>query len=149
MKKNSAKLAIIVSEFNPQITEALFSGALEKLKKTHHIAEKNITVVRVPGAVEIPFAAKLLAKSQKYQAIICLGAVIKGETDHYDYVCQQVSFGCQKVMLTFDIPIIFGVLTTQTLQQAKQRSGGKHGHKGEDCADAAISMIALKNSLMS
>ena len=148
MKKTSAsKIAIIVSEFNTDITESLLQGALKKLQKTHGIALKNLAVYKVPGAIEIPFTAKLIAKSKKYQAIICLGAVIKGDTDHYHYVCSQVSNGCQTVMLEFEIPLIFGVLTTNTYLQAKQRSGGKYGNTGEYCADAAIKMIALKKEL--
>lgn len=135
-------IAIIVSEFNQEITHALLQGAY------HHLIEagmdkEHITTLFVPGAVEIPLTAQLLAKNKRFDAIICLGAVIRGETTHYDYVCQQVSTGCQKVMLDFDIPVIFGILTTENEEQALDRIGGKHGHKGKDAAQAALAMIEL------
>ena len=132
-------IAIIVSEFNQAITSKLLSGALERLQ-ARGVAKDHIHVVHVPGAVEIPLTAQLLAKSKKYAAIICLGAVIRGDTDHYDYVCQQVSNGCQKVMLEQELPVIFGILTTNTVEQAEDRVGGKEGHKGHDAADAALVM---------
>lgn len=136
------KIAVVVSEFNSEITEELCDGAQARLLERGVVAE-NITVIRVPGAVEIPLAAKLLAKLKKYHAIICLGAVIRGETSHYDYVCQQVSQGCQQVMLSFDIPVIFGVLTTENEAQALARVGGIEGHKGREAADAALAMVTL------
>lgn len=136
------QFAIIVSEFNSQITNELLKGAQTRLQE-NGVPDKNIFVCKVPGAVEIPLVAKLLAKKQIYQAIICLGAVIRGDTDHYDYVCEQVSQGCQRVMLDFDIPVIFGILTTNTEQQAYDRIGGKEGHKGIDAADAALHMAKL------
>lgn len=132
-------IAIIVSEFNQDITSKLLAGALERLKE-RGIAQEQIYTVKVPGAVEIPLTAQLLAKSKKYSAIICLGAVIRGDTDHYDYVCQQVSNGCQRVMLEQEVPVIFGILTTNTVEQAEDRVGGKEGHKGHDAADAALVM---------
>ena len=144
MKKT---LAIIISEFNNEITGPLLQGTLDRLKNKYKFSENSITIIRVPGAVEIPLAAKLLAKQDCYQAIICLGAVINGQTDHYRYVCEQVSQGCQQVMLECEIPLIFGVLTTQTVKQAKERIGGKHGHKGKDSADAAIQMIEICKKL--
>ena len=140
------QFAIVASLFNQMITDKLLEGALSQLIKSG-IHEENITVVRVPGAVEIPLTAQLFAKSKQYKAIICLGAVIRGDTDHYDYVCQQVSFGCQKVMLEHDIPVIFGVLTTNNLEQAQDRVGGKHGHKGVEAADAALMMTELVERL--
>jgi len=136
------KIAIITSRFNDAITNALKAGAVERLKEKG-IADHQITCVDVPGAIEIPLMAKLLAKQNQYDAIICLGAVIRGETTHYDYVCEQVSFGCQHVMMQFDIPVIFGVLTTENEDQALDRVGGAHGHKGKDAADTALEMIAL------
>lgn len=136
------RFAIVVSEFNGNITEKLLQGASSRLIEKG-IEETKITIIRVPGAVEIPLAAQLLAKSKKYQAIICLGAVIRGDTNHYDYVCEQVSRGCQKVMLDFEIPIIFGVLTTHTMEQAEERVGGKEGHKGIEAADAALTMAEV------
>lgn len=132
--------AIIVSDFNNEITHALRDGAVTRLHD-HGVIESQIKIVHVPGAIEIPLTAALLAKSQKFSAIICLGAVIKGETDHYDYVCQQVSYGCQQAMLQYQVPVIFGILTTSTYEQALDRIGGKHGHKGEEAANAAIQMV--------
>lgn len=140
------KFAIVVSEFNNTITEKLLQGALARLNESGILMD-HITVVRVPGAVEIPLAAQWLAKSAHYRAIICLGAVIRGETSHYDYVCEQVSQGCQRIMLDFSIPVIFGVLTTETEEQAEERTGGTHGHKGKEAADAALSMTALLDRL--
>jgi 6,7-dimethyl-8-ribityllumazine synthase len=101
----------------------------------------------VPGAVEIPFAVQRLAQLNRYDAIIALGAVIRGETTHYDYVCEQVSQGCQRVMLDFDCPVIFGVLTTENEAQALDRVGGNHGHKGKDALDCALQMIAIDHLL--
>jgi 6,7-dimethyl-8-ribityllumazine synthase len=139
MYKN--KFAIIVSRFNEEITEGLLHGAQERFAELN-ISEDALTIIKVPGAVEIPLIAKLLAKQNKYQAIICLGAVIRGETSHYDYVCEQISQGCQRVMLDHEVPVIFGVLTTENEEQAKDRIGGKHGHKGKEAVDAAIEMAA-------
>lgn len=144
----SKRFAIIVSEFNQTITDKLLEGALSRFNE-RGIAKNDIYITHVPGAVEIPFTAQLLAKTKRYQAIICLGSVIQGDTDHYDYVCDQVSQGCQKVMLDYNLPVIFGVLTTHDEQQALERVGGKHGHKGEYCADAAIRMVALAEELAS
>lgn len=144
MKK--IKYAIVASEFNQIITDALLHGALERLEELN-VHKDDITVIRVPGAVEIPLVAQLLAKENKHQAIICLGAVIRGETTHYDYVCEQVSEGCQRVMLDYSIPVIFGVLTTENEEQAQDRVGGAHGHKGKDAVDAAITMVNIVNQL--
>ena len=139
-------IAIVVSEFNQPITNQLLHGTHNRLNQLG-IAPEQIKTVKVPGAVEIPLAAKLLAKTKRYHAIICLGAVIRGETGHYDYVCQQVSYGCQKIMLEAELPIIFGVLTTDNVAQALDRVGGNHGHKGEEAADAALAMIKLIQGL--
>lgn len=139
------KIAVITSRFNEEITEKLKSGSLERLAECG-IKNDQLTVIDVPGAVEIPLIAKQCAR-QKYHAIICLGAVIRGETSHYDYVCEQVSQGCQQVMLEYDIPVIFGVLTTENEEQAFDRVGGAHGHKGRDAVDAALEMITLMNQL--
>jgi len=139
-------VAIVTSQFNQEITDKLLTGALSRLQELE-IPEKKIKVVKVPGAVEIPLTAKLLARSKQYTVIICLGAVIRGDTDHYDYVCQQVSQGCQQVMLEWDIPVIFGILTTDTVEQAEDRVGGKEGHKGRDAADAAIAMVKVIEGL--
>jgi 6,7-dimethyl-8-ribityllumazine synthase len=141
-----ARYAIVASQFNQIITDALLNGALERFAELN-IAEENVTVVKVPGAVEIPLTAQLLAKTNKYQAIICLGAVIRGDTSHYDYVCEQVSQGCQRVMLDYDIPVIFGVLTTENEAQAQERVGGKEGHKGKDAVDTAIAMVSVVDQI--
>lgn len=139
---SSFKLAIITSRFNQEITGKLLSGAKERCAE---LGIKNLMVLHVPGAVEIPLMAQEIAVSQEYDAIIALGAVIRGETSHYDYVCEQVSQGCQKVMMDFAVPVIFGVLTTDDDDQARERVGGKHGHKGRDAVDAACEMICVLN----
>lgn len=136
------RIGIIVSQFNAIITEKLCDGAVSRLTQAG-LTSDNLSIITVPGAIEIPLIAKILAKSRKYQAIICLGCVIRGQTTHYDYVCQQVSHGCQKVMLKFSIPVIFGVLTTENLAQAKARVGGKYGHKGIEAAETALQMIKI------
>lgn len=139
-------IAIVVSEFNKEITSKLLDGALLELTACH-IRDTQIKIVHVPGAVEIPLAAKMLAKQKKFSAIICLGAVIRGETTHYDYVCEQVSHGIQKVMLSFEVPVIFGILTTENEAQAYERAGGIQGHKGKEAVTAALSMIELMQNL--
>jgi len=140
--------ALIVSDFNQDITQELLSGAADELKQ-HGVPISDIAVFHVPGAIELPLVAKWCAKSEKFVAIICLGAVIQGETDHYQYVCQQVSYGCQHVMLTHEVPVIFGVLTVKTEEEAKARIGGQHGHKGREAALAAIHMAELAGQLTS
>lgn len=139
-------VAILVSRFNEEVTDKLCQGALERLQALHFPLEK-ITVIKVPGAVEIPLTAQRLAKTGLYEAIICLGAVIQGETDHYDYVCEQVSQGCQRVALDHDIPVIFGVLTTQNEALALDRVGGKAGHKGKEAVDTAIQMVSVLRAI--
>jgi 6,7-dimethyl-8-ribityllumazine synthase len=139
------KIAIIVSRFNQEITQRLLQGAKERLSEVG-LSHDQFPVIWVPGAIELPLAAQQFAKREEFSAVICLGAVIRGETDHYDYVCQQVSYGCQRVALDFDIPVIFGVLTTENEEQALARTGGAHGHKGREAADAAMEMIALMQS---
>jgi 6,7-dimethyl-8-ribityllumazine synthase len=141
---NHFRIAIVVSRFNTEVTEKLLAGAVTRLDELGITASH---VSWVPGAVEIPIVAQQLAKSQRYDAIIALGAVIRGETTHYDYVCQQVSYGCQKIALDQQLPVIFGVLTTENDEQALERVGGSHGHKGRDAADAAIEMIQLLRTL--
>lgn len=139
-------IAIIVSRFNAEITDSLLQGALARLKELN-VDTKQVPVIQVPGAVEIPLVAKKLAKSERYHAIICLGAVIRGETTHYDYVCDQVSQGCQRVALDYELPVVFGVLTTENKQQALARCGGDHGHKGVDAVDCALEMAELLEKL--
>jgi 6,7-dimethyl-8-ribityllumazine synthase len=141
------KFAIVVSEFNQEIIQALLQGALDRFAELN-IHEENVSVFNVPGAVEIPLTAQLIARQNKHQAIICLSAVIRGETSHYDYVCEQVSAGCQRVMLDYSIPVIFGVLTTENEDQARARVGGEHGHKGREAVDAAVAMVEVVKSLV-
>lgn len=139
-------LAIVVSRFNEEVTLRLLDGALSRAKEAG-FGDKELTVVWVPGAVEIPVTAQRLAQLGIYEAIVCLGAVVRGETTHYDYVCEQVSQGCQQVALQNDVPVIFGVLTTENEEQALDRAGGKHGHKGRDAVDAAREMVAVLRQL--
>ena len=140
--KMTFSIAIVVSRFNFDVTKTLLSGAKDRLKELG-FTDNQITVCWVPGAIEIPLAAQRLAQLGNFEALVALGAVIRGETDHYDYVCQQVSYGCQRVALQNDIPVIFGVLTTAKEEQAVERSGGKHGHKGREAIDAAVEMAAI------
>lgn len=135
-------VAIVVSRFNEQVTHRLCEGAIQRLKELE-IPNELITLVWVPGAVEIPLIAKRLARTNKFAAIITLGAVVRGETGHYDFVCKQVSDGCQQVALDYDLPIIFGVLTTENMEQALDRAGGKHSHKGREAVDAAFEMVSV------
>jgi 6,7-dimethyl-8-ribityllumazine synthase len=136
------RFAIIVSRFNDFIGSKLMEGALDALKR-HGADESQISVFKVPGAFEIPMTAKRLVKSDKYDAIICLGAVIRGATPHFDYVAAEVSKGIAAVSLEGDIPITFGVLTTDNLEQAIERAGSKVGNKGWDSAMAAMEMVNL------
>jgi 6,7-dimethyl-8-ribityllumazine synthase len=139
-------IALVNSRFNGEITQALYQGAMERLKELG-FTRQQIHVVWVPGCVEIPLIAQRLAKSKKHDAIVCLGSVIRGQTSHYDYVCQQVSQGCQQVMLSCNLPVIFGVLTTENVAQAKDRCGGKKGHKGREAVDAAYEMVSVLQQL--
>lgn len=134
------KIAIVVSQFNEVITKKLYKDAVIRLIELG-VLEAHIETAWVPGAIELPLMAQQFARTGEYEAVICLGAVIRGETDHYDYVCQQVSFGCQKVALKHNLPVIFGVLTTHTVEQAEARAGGAHSHKGIEAAESAIAMI--------
>ena len=140
------KFCIIVSRFNEFICSKLLSGALDELKR-HGVNEENMDVVWCPGAFEIPLVAKKCAKSGKYNSIITLGAVIKGSTSHYDYVCAEVSKGVASVSLETGIPVIFGVLTTENLEQAIERAGTKSGNKGADAAKSAIEMASLLKNI--
>lgn len=136
------KIGIVVSRFNDFITSKLLGGALDGLKR-HDVAEKDIDVAWVPGAFEIPLIAKKMASCGKYDAVICLGAVIRGATSHYDYVCNEVSKGIASVSLESEIPVMFGVVTTDNIEQAIERAGTKAGNKGYDCALGAIEMVNL------
>lgn len=136
------KFCIIISRFNDFIGAKLLSGAIDELKR-HGVSEENIDVVKVPGAFEIPLIAQKCAKSAKYNAIITLGAIIKGSTPHFDYVSAELSKGIASVSLQTGIPVIFGVLTTDNIEQAIERAGTKAGNKGADAAKSAIEMANL------
>jgi 6,7-dimethyl-8-ribityllumazine synthase len=136
------KVALIVSRFNSFITERLAEGALDCLRR-HGVQEADLALVRVPGAWEIPLTAKRLALSRNYDAVICLGAVIRGSTPHFDYVAAEVSKGVAQVALESGVPVLFGVLTTDTLEQAVERAGSKAGNKGYAAAEAALEMVNL------
>ena len=138
--------AIIVSRFNEFISSRLLEGAMDALKR-HGADEKKVSMVKVPGSFEIPATAKRLAKSGKYDAIICLGAVIRGATPHFDYVAAEVAKGVASVSLEGDIPVTFGVLTTDNLEQAIERAGSKVGNKGWDATVAAMEMVNLFKKL--
>lgn len=140
------KIALVAARFNEFITSKLIGGAVDGLKR-HNVNEDDITLVWVPGAFEIPLIADKLAQSGKYDAVICLGAVIRGSTTHYDYVCSEVSKGIAQSALKTGVPILFGVLTTENIEQAIERAGTKAGNKGYDCALAAIEMIQLSKQL--
>ena len=134
------RVAIVASRFNEIIVNKLLGGAVDGLVR-HGVSEEKITAVWVPGAFEIPLVASKMAKSGRYDAIICLGAVIRGSTSHYDYVCAEVSKGIAQVSLNAGIPVMFGVLTTDTIEQAIERAGTKAGNKGFECGQGAIEMV--------
>ncbi len=136
------KFALIVARFNDFITDRLTGGALDALVRSG-ADDENIDIVKVPGAFEIPLLAKKMAAKNKYNAIICLGAVIRGSTSHFDYVCAEVSKGIAQVSLEYETPVIFGILTTDTIEQAVERAGTKAGNKGWSAAMAAIEMANL------
>ncbi|HEX3037781.1 MAG TPA: 6,7-dimethyl-8-ribityllumazine synthase [Oscillospiraceae bacterium] len=136
------RIGIVAARFTEFITSKLLGGALDGLKR-HEVSEDSIDIAWVPGAFEIPLIASKMAKSGKYDAVICLGAVIRGSTSHYDYVCSEVSKGVAHVSLSSDIPVMFGVLTTENIEQAIERAGTKAGNKGFDCAVGAIEMVNL------
>ena len=136
------KIGIVVARFNEFITSKLLSGAIDALRR-HETNEDDIDVAWVPGAFEIPVVAKKLAQTGKYDAVICLGAVIRGSTTHYDYVCNEVSKGVAQVGMSTGVPTIFGVVTTENIEQAIERAGTKAGNKGSDAAMAAMEMASL------
>lgn len=143
MVVDGQRFAIVVSRFNEFITSKLMSGAIDALKR-HGCSEENITCVHVPGAFELPFMAKKLAESGSYDAVICLGCVIRGHTPHFDYIASQVARGIAQVGLSSGVPTTFGVITADTLEQAVERAGSKAGNKG---VDAVLSAIELTNLL--
>lgn len=136
------RVGIVASRFNSFIVEKLLDGAVDGLVR-HGVEEKNITACWVPGAFEIPLAAQKMARSDRYDAVICVGAVIRGSTSHYDYVCNEVSKGVASVGLQTGKPVLFGVITTENIEQAIERAGSKAGNKGYDCALSAIEMVNL------
>ena len=141
-----ARIGIVAARFNEFITSKLLSGAMDGFIR-HEVQEENIHVAWVPGAFEIPLIASKMAKSGKYDAVICLGAVIRGSTSHYDYVCNEVSKGIAAVSLESGVPVMFGVLTTENIEQAIERAGTKAGNKGYDCALGALEMVNLIREL--
>lgn len=143
---SNKKFGIIVARFNEFITSKLLSGALDALHR-HDVSDEQIEIAWVPGAFEIPLIAQKMAMSGKYDAVICLGAVIRGATSHYDYVCSEVSKGIASVNLKAEIPVMFGVVTTENIQQAIERAGTKSGNKGYDVAMGALEMVSLLDEL--
>ena len=142
----SMKVAIVAARFNEFITSKLIGGAMDGLSR-HGVQENDVHLAWVPGAFEIPLIASKLAASGKYDAVICLGAVIRGSTSHYDYVCAEVSKGIAQVSLQSQIPVLFGVLTTDTIEQAIERAGTKAGNKGAECAQGASEMVNLLRAM--
>ncbi|UMZ75322.1 6,7-dimethyl-8-ribityllumazine synthase [Natranaerofaba carboxydovora] len=146
LKADGIRLGIVVSRFNEMITSRLLGGAIDAFKR-HGGNEEDIGVIWVPGSFELPWAAKKAANSGKFDAVVCLGAVIRGDTPHFDYVANEVSKGVAKIGLDSEIPVIFGVLTTENVEQAIERAGTKAGNKGWDAANSAIEMVSLNNVL--
>lgn len=140
------KVGIVAARFNEFIVSKLLSGCEDGLLR-HGVKEADISVAWVPGAFEIPLAAQAMAKSGRYDAVIALGAVIRGSTSHYDYVCAEVSKGVAQAALSTGVPVLFGVLTTDTIEQAIERAGTKAGNKGAECAQGAIEMVNLLHSM--
>ena len=141
------KIGIVVAEWNSEVTFALRDAAVQTLLK-HGVKENDIEIYHVPGSFELTAAAQMIAKSVPVDAIICIGCVIRGETPHFDYICQGVTTGLTQLTIKYELPVIFGVLTTNNLEQALDRAGGKHGNKGVEAAVTAIRMITMKNKLL-
>ncbi|MBI5574210.1 MAG: 6,7-dimethyl-8-ribityllumazine synthase [Elusimicrobia bacterium] len=146
MLAKGLRFGIVISRFNEFITSKLLDGCLDALKR-HDAEEKNVDIVWVPGSFEIPFAANKLASSEKYDAVICLGAVIKGDTPHFDYIAAEVTKGIASTGLKTGVPVVFGVITTDNLEQAIERAGTKSGNKGAEAAMTAIEMANLNFQL--
>ncbi|MGS0679676.1 6,7-dimethyl-8-ribityllumazine synthase [Shewanella sp. 125m-7] len=147
IESKNAKVAIVVSRFNSFVVDSLLNGAVDTLKRFGQVADENITVVKVPGAVELPLAARRVAASGKFDGIIALGAVIRGGTPHFDFVAGECNKGLAQVALEFDIPVSFGVLTTDTIEQAIERSGTKAGNKGGEAALGLLEMVNVLQAL--
>ncbi|KNE86031.1 6,7-dimethyl-8-ribityllumazine synthase [Aggregatibacter aphrophilus] len=142
-----AKVAVVISRFNSFINESLLEGALDALKRVGQVKDDNITLVRVPGAYELPLVARRLAESKKFDAIVALGTVIRGGTAHFEYVAGEASSGLGKVAMEAEIPVAFGVLTTENIEQAIERAGTKAGNKGAEAALVALEMYNLLNQV--
>jgi 6,7-dimethyl-8-ribityllumazine synthase len=147
MRATGKKFAIVVSRFNSFVVESLLEGALDTLERHGEVNESDITLVRVPGAYELPVAAKKVAASKKFDAIIALGAVIRGGTPHFDFVAGECNKGLAQVSLEYDIPVAFGVITTDSIEQAIERSGTKAGNKGAEAALGALEMVNVMSAL--
>jgi len=145
---DNARVAIVAARFNSMIVDELLEGCRRRLAE-EQITSGRVEIHRVPGAFELPVTAKLLAQTKQFAAVICLGCVIRGDTPHFDYVAGEAARGINQVAIECALPVIFGVLTTNTEQQAKDRIGGSHGHAGERAADTAMEMIALVNKIKS
>ena len=143
----NAKIAVVIGRFNSFINESLLEGALDALKRIGQVKDENITLVRVPGAYELPLVARRLAESKKFDAIVALGTVIRGGTAHFEYVAGEASSGLGKVAMESDIPGAFGVLTTENIEQAIERAGTKAGNKGAEAALVALEMVNLLNQI--
>jgi 6,7-dimethyl-8-ribityllumazine synthase len=143
---SKGRFAVVASRFNDEIVERLVTGAVDAFRR-HGVSDDCVDLIRVPGSFEIPLVAQRLAANGGYVAVVCLGAVIKGDTDHYEYVCRAVTDGVLQAGLTTGVPVIFGVLTCQTEEQALERAGGKEGNKGYDVAVAALQMTDLVRQL--
>ena len=139
---NDAKIGIVVSRFNEFITGKLLSGAVDTLLR-HGVSDENISMAWVPGAFEIPLISKKMAETGQYDAVICLGAIIRGSTSHYELVCNEAAKGVAQVSMQTGIPVMFGIITTENIEQAIERAGSKAGNKGSECAEGAIEMINL------
>lgn len=140
------RIAIVVAEWNSDITFALRDGAIKTLL-ANGVAKSAIELITVPGTFELTLGAALIGKRRTIDAVICLGCVIQGDTKHFDFICQGVTYGITELNISLEKPVVFGVLTTNNLQQARDRSGGKHGNKGDEAAVTALKMIAVKHSL--
>ena len=140
------RFAVVAARFNATIVDSLIGGALEGLKR-HGVSDGSVDVVRVPGSFEVPLIAQRLAASKKYAAVLCLGCVIRGDTDHYDHVAGQAASGVAQAALATGVPVIFGILTCETMEQAVHRAGGKAGNKGFEAALTAIEMVNLLRQL--
>jgi 6,7-dimethyl-8-ribityllumazine synthase len=143
---DNQRVAIVAGRFNELITSKLLGGAKDCLKR-HGLSEDNVDIAWVPGAFELPLAAQQLAQSGKYDSIICLGCVIRGATTHYDYVCNEAAKGISQIGLKYDLPVMFGVLTTETIEQAMERAGTKAGNKGWEVALGAVEMMSLLSNI--